>query len=228
MKPPQLHSSRPGFTLVELLVSITIIIVMAALVVVLFGRISRSASSATMTNQLRQIGTAIALHADGNNGTLPGPLHLGQRPIYRNSPQTHLAYHLRDYFFPDQVPKEGQPIETLASSMWRKESPTLSGISLLSQQDVDPDPRVTRNPWGYAGAGQNDPNRQPVTMAKLASYGRLPWALIEADREHPLVGSAGWRMEMPEKPVHGNHRLALNFDGSVAKRHPNEELADDR
>lgn len=228
MKFRQSLHFRRGFTLVELLVTVTIIIVMASLVVVLFGRISKSASSATMTNNLRQIGTAITLYADANNGKLPGPLHLGQRPIYRTSPATHLAYHLRDHFFPGQVPNNGQQIDVLASSMWRKESPTLNGISLLTQQDVDPDPRATRNPWGYAGASQNDPNRQPVTLAKLASYGRLPWALIEADREHPLVGSAGWRMEMPEKPVHGNHRLALNFDGSVVKRLLKEELSDDR
>jgi type II secretory pathway pseudopilin PulG len=228
MKLRQPLHSRPGFTLIEVLVTITIIIVMATLAVVLFGRLSKSASSATMANNLRQIGTAIRLYADANNDKLPGPLHLGQRPIYRNSPQTHLAYHLRDHFFPGQVPREGQEIEVLASSMWRKETPALKGISLLSQQDVDPDPRVSRNPWGYAGASQDDPNRQPITQAKLASYDRLPWALIEADREHPLVGSAGWRAEMPGKPVHGKYRMAMNFDGSVVKRLLNEELTDNR
>jgi hypothetical protein len=181
-----------------------------------------------MTNNLRQIGSAIALYAGDNNGRLPGPLHLGQRPIYRRSPPTHLAYHLREYFGLSENPPEGREIEGLSSPMWRKQSPTLKGISLLSQQDVDPDSRVRRNPWGYAGAQQGDPNREPITMARLAKYPRLPWALIEADREHPLVGSAGWRTETAEKPVHGNYRLALNFDGSVVKRYLHEELEDQR
>lgn len=215
--------SRSGFTLVELLITIAIIIVLAALSFIGFGRMSQAASAATMTSSLRQVGTTIASYAQDNGDKLPGPLHLGQRPIYRSSPQTHLAYHLRAYLAPGRDFEERELVPNLSSRMWRKNSPTPSGISLLSQQDVDPDPRVSRNPWGYAGAGANDPNRQPITMAKLFSYEPLPWAIIEADREHPLVGSAGWRTEMPEKPVHGNYRLALNFDGSVAKRQLNDD-----
>jgi hypothetical protein len=110
--------------------------------------------------------------------------------------------------------------------MWRKKTTTASGISLLSQQDVDPDSRVRRSPWGYAGAAQDDPNRQPITMSNLASYDNLPWALMEADQQHPLIGGAGWRTQMAEEPVHGNYRLALNFDGSVVQRQLNEELED--
>ena len=219
-----LPRSRRGFTLVELLVAVAIIIVLAALSFIGFGRMSKAASAATMTNSLRQVGTAIAGYAQDNGDMIPGPLHLGQRPIYRSSPATHLAYHLREYLAPGRDLEERELIPNLSSPMWRKKSPTTGGISLLSQQDVDPDSRVRRNPWGYAGARPDDPNRQPITMAKLASYGQLPWALVEADRAHPLVGSAGWRTEMPAEPVHGSYRLALNFDGSVVQRHVNEEL----
>lgn len=224
MKPDQTSRDCGGFTLVELLVSITIIIILATTVFVLFGRVSKAASAATMTNNFRQIGSAIRLYSDNNNSKLPGPLHTGQRAIWRDAPRTHLAYFLWEYFFPDQVPKEGQEMEMLSSPMWRKETPTRKGISMLSQPDVDPDPAVRRNPWGYAGAGQNDPNRNPITMAKLFSYDRLPWALVEADQLHPLVGVSGWRAELPAKPVHGNYRLAMFFDGSVGKRLLSEEF----
>ena len=217
-----------GFTLIELMVVITIIVVLASLAFVVFGRVARAGSAATMTNNFKQIGTAIALYAGDNNGRLPGPLHLGQRPIYRSSPPTHLTYHLREYFGLDENPPEKTPIEEFSSPMWLKQSPTPTGISMLSQQDVDPDPRVKRNPWGYAGAGRDDPNREPITMARLGNYTRLPWALIEADREHPLVGSAGWRTQTAEEPVHGTYRLALNFDGSVVKRSLSEEDEDRR
>ena len=224
---PVLHGNptglRSGFTLVELLVVITIIVVLAVISVVLVGRMSIGASAATMSNNLRQIGSAITTYADDNNGKMPGPLHLGQRPIYRKNPPTHLAYHLREYLAYGRELDQGELIPELCSPMWLKKTPTERGISLLSQQDVDPDPRVSRNPWGYANANRDDPNRQPITMSRLAGYARLPWALIEADREHPLVGSAGWRTETAEKPVHGNYRLALYFDGSVAKRQLNDD-----
>ncbi len=229
---PAQHGNPPrscrGFTVTELLVVIVIIAVLSTLAFAVFGRVAKAGSAATMTNNMRQIGSLIALYAQDHNGTLPGPLHLGQRAIYRRSPPTHLAYHLQDYLDGGQKFDEGEQIEMLSSPMWRKQSPTLRGISLLSQQDVDPDPRVTRSPWGYAGATQGDPNRQPITLSKLAGFRRVPWALIEADREHPAVGSAGWRTEMPEKPVHGSYRLALKFDGSVVKRRLNEELEDER
>lgn len=217
-----------GFTLIELLVVIAIVTVLATLTYVIIGRVAMASSAATMTNNFRQLGSAITMFADENGGRLPGPLHLGQRPIYRKSPPTHLAYHLKDYFSPGQEPQEGQLFEGLTSPIWRKKTPTLRGISLLSQQDVDPDPRVRVSPWGYAGADRDDPYFDGMTMSKLFSFPRIPWALVEADREHPLVGSAGWRTQMVEKPVHGNYRLALNFDGSVVKRYVNEELEDHR
>lgn len=222
------HPPRRGFTIVEILVVIAIIAVLAALSFVVLGRLSRAGSSVTMANNLRQIGTLIPLYAQDHNDQLPGPLHLGQRPIYRSGPPTHLAYHFEEYFGAGEEMEEGEEIPELSSPMWRKKTTTVRGISLLSQQDVDPDPRTTRSPWGYAGAEQDDPNRQPMRMSQLAGYSELPWALVEADREHPLVGGAGWREQMPEKPVHGSYRLALLFDGSVVQRKLQEEFEDER
>ena len=59
---------RHGFTLVELLVSITIIIVLAALVFTVTGRIRTSAKQANAVTSLRQIGIAQAAYSSENNG----------------------------------------------------------------------------------------------------------------------------------------------------------------
>lgn len=66
MKP---NTSR-GFTLVELLVSITIIIVLAALVIVVTGRIRANAQQANAISSLRQIGIANIAYSAENNGAI--------------------------------------------------------------------------------------------------------------------------------------------------------------
>ena len=62
--------SRPGFTLVELLVTITIIIVLAALVFTVTGKIRASAQQANAMSSLRQIGIANVAYCSENNGYL--------------------------------------------------------------------------------------------------------------------------------------------------------------
>ena len=220
--------SCSGFTLVELLVVVAILAVLVALSFVVLQRSRIAGSAATMTNNFRQIGTAIVSYAQDHNDYMPGPLHFGQRSIYRTSPPTHLAYHLRDYLAAGDTLEERELIPQLSSPMWRRMTPTEGGISMFSQQDVDPDPRVRRNPWGYAGADREDPNASPIKMARLFSYGRLPWALVEADQAHPDLGSPGWKAQMAEKPVHGSYRLALRFDGSVVRLPLDDESGNGR
>jgi len=66
---PANQSRNNGFTLVELLVTITIIIVLAALSMVGIQRIRFSAAKAGAINQMRQVGTAvITWGAEKNNG----------------------------------------------------------------------------------------------------------------------------------------------------------------
>ena len=72
MKTNPTRSSNPhfGFTLVELLVSITIIIALAALVFTVTGKIRASAQQANAVTALRQIGIAHVAYASENNGAI--------------------------------------------------------------------------------------------------------------------------------------------------------------
>ncbi len=60
-----------GFTLVEMLVVVAIIGVLAALLFPVIGRMRDSASSASATNSMRQLGVIMATIAADNNSTLP-------------------------------------------------------------------------------------------------------------------------------------------------------------
>jgi prepilin-type N-terminal cleavage/methylation domain-containing protein/prepilin-type processing-associated H-X9-DG protein len=60
-----------GFTLIEVLVVITIIVVLAALSTIGFSRIRSTARGATCVSNLRQVGTAMISYATEKNGQLP-------------------------------------------------------------------------------------------------------------------------------------------------------------
>ncbi len=60
-----------AFTLVELLVVISVVAVLSAIVLPLFGGVRRKASQVQSVSQLRQMGMAANLYANDNNGLLP-------------------------------------------------------------------------------------------------------------------------------------------------------------
>lgn len=60
-----------GFTLIEMLVVVAIIVMLAALMVPLVGRMRDSANSSASTNSMRQLGVIFATIAADNNSTLP-------------------------------------------------------------------------------------------------------------------------------------------------------------
>ena len=62
---------RKGFTMVELLVVIGILIVLAALLVSVIGKATAAARSAQCASNLKQVGAAINMYAIDNNNKLP-------------------------------------------------------------------------------------------------------------------------------------------------------------
>ncbi len=77
MNPPSHNRRRPGFTLVEILVVIVIILVLAAISFMITGRIRKSANKTITIGNMRQIGVAMlsynadqGRYPDQNGGTV--------------------------------------------------------------------------------------------------------------------------------------------------------------
>lgn len=75
-------SDPPGFTLVELLVTIGIIVVLASLAFMGFGRIKLAANKAASVNNIRQLSAATMLSASDNSGQFLG-IHSSANLPYR-------------------------------------------------------------------------------------------------------------------------------------------------
>jgi prepilin-type N-terminal cleavage/methylation domain-containing protein len=90
-----LEKSRGAFTLVELLVVISIVAIFASLLLSGVARSKALASRAQCANNLRQIGMAVRLYATDNHGRVPTfasaqPLASGQ-PFWRDDLQPYLG-----------------------------------------------------------------------------------------------------------------------------------------
>lgn len=67
----EVPSSRDAFTLLELLVVITIIAILAAILFPVFGKVRSMSKRTTCISNMKQIGTAIAMYTDDYDGCYP-------------------------------------------------------------------------------------------------------------------------------------------------------------
>jgi len=78
------NGPSPAFTLIELLVVLAIIAILASLLLPVLGRARQKARQSACQSNLRQVGIALVLHQDENNGRFPDQrtlkTGLGYRP----------------------------------------------------------------------------------------------------------------------------------------------------
>ena len=70
------QAGRQAFTLIELLVVIAIIAILAGLLLPALGRAKDKAHDIRCVNNLKQLGVAVYIYADENNGRLPSAVTL--------------------------------------------------------------------------------------------------------------------------------------------------------
>jgi prepilin-type N-terminal cleavage/methylation domain-containing protein len=201
---------RGAFTLVELLVVLTITGVLAALSLGSLSKLGASSDRSKAVSNMRQIGTGITFFAADNDGKLPGPLWPGQLAQFDPARSGRLVRELAPYL---GIPTPAAPkVEALfvppayrkavSASFLDSARTYVMNMSLLNADQ-------TLVPWGNLATS---PSSQPL---KLASIPSQAWGFSDADAIHPRVVGASWAANTPPKPVHTPKRLAWFFNGSV-------------
>jgi prepilin-type N-terminal cleavage/methylation domain-containing protein/prepilin-type processing-associated H-X9-DG protein len=204
-----------GFTLVELLVTITIVVTLAGIVFVLSKTAIDRAQQAVCTTNLGYVGQAIQAYAFEHGNRLPGPLYSGQSAIV--GPPRNLATFIAEYMEVPGEPVNGKVvIASFACPAWRKQLKTSNPEDSICYQvwgNLKLTNGRTVNPWTYPkpwGTPQPEPPARLDEFDPIAAGRTI--ALIEQDA---LLSSAWGGSSGPATPPHGNKRTALYFDWSV-------------
>ena len=220
---PQL--STKGFTMVEMLVSISIIVVLATIGFLSMRKAKEAAGAAVDATEMRTITSAVVMFAGDNNDLLPTTSG-GISPSYRKGARD-LKMELYPYFGYEN-PQDGDFMPEFAAASWQSVTSATDGFgpSLLIIDRVytgqgkpsnpnKPDPYI--QPFGYPyGNGKRAPMSLSATMAKMTDASNS-LMLIEIDQLVPGLGKPGWISSVPEKMAHGTYRLGLYWDGHVGR-----------
>lgn len=99
MLPPEASPGRPaaGFSLIELLAGISVLVVLALLSFSVFSKVAEGARNTGCVANLAQVGAAVQLYANDHDMELPGPLYSNQSAWYSQNSSGALAMYLATY-----------------------------------------------------------------------------------------------------------------------------------
>lgn len=212
-------TSRKGFSLIEILIGISILILLLGLLIMGIGKLRDKSHTTVCLTNLRSIGTAVQLYMNDNHGFLPGPYTSGQKLGYslsRYSDRYHIPRTLGHYLNLPPATQENQYASSIACPGWRANLGPLAEIDPVLKEPLSTPAYLilgntllidgTRaNPWGYSVHG-TEPR-----MYQLIDDPRSQVAIWDIDSK--LVSS--WKNQIPEFPVHNGKRNALFFDFHV-------------
>lgn len=211
------YDGKDGFTLVELLVVITIVAVLGALVFTLSSKASEKAHRATCMGIIRQFGTAMGGYLSDNQNKLPQVQVNLQIPFYQDETDNHIFAKLYPYLGLETKSNPTALPDNLVCPAWRKRHPTWNsdgtGMGAGNAYFMNQDQAIN----GRRLFGTQD-NKNPKDP-----YGGMSYALaMEGTKRTPAAGilllADGHHPTEKSDPVHGTMRNCLFLDLHVESR----------
>ena len=242
-KPLIASAKHPGFTLVELLVVITIILTLAAMSLATFTKLRARADNILAIENMRQIGVAIASYASDNDH-LPTFMDAGVSAAISTANLYTQAYVLQPYLGlaeptstvqhaeifrapglkADNMNNRKHWYEVTCYAMYsadylaaNKSYLPKGMVTDIDGEDVGPFGRVVNNVatpgWKMAQLDAALARYTANNGGRIATISKVP-AMFEINTKYPSVRGS-WPWTTPKKPLRGDHVNVLYFDWRV-------------
>jgi len=203
---------RGAFTLVELLVTIAVVAVLAALATGTVPGLIGSTDGADALAKIRQMGAAVLHYPADHNGVLP-PLFPGQVLEHEEGRGGRVVTECAAYLGIEQKTKKYLVTSLMPRAYARLAEPKDKNAMRVYVMNT----AVTNNGIVVNSFGRITTPGQPPTgntsLAAVAGAGPV-WMMSTADQQQPNVAAAPWKDNTPKVPPLGDKRAVFRFDGS--------------
>jgi prepilin-type processing-associated H-X9-DG protein len=214
------RGGRLAFTLIDILVVIAVVAILGAVLLPAWTRSKQKAHDTACLSNLKQLGRALQMYIDDNEGHLPGPLWSGMQASADATSSEEFLYYTAPYLGVPPLTEQAAVIPAAACPGYMNAAP---GIRYV--RDMEGRICYLLNP-GFGSAqgppvrpfGYPKPSQPPLERSQLSHYGPPAelFAISDADKRNVTDPSVSWWPDLPSKPVHGATRNQLFFDGHAA------------